>query len=169
MNAKKNACPMQNENAEILLAYCARSLDPEQTAQMDKHLAVCAECREWAAAQQAVWSAMDAWVPEPISEGFDAALFARIAETEQPTAWQRWTEPVRQFLSGGGFGWRPVLSAGAVALTLVVALSIENPFRKERGGQAVKLEAQEIELAERALEDLEMLRQLEPPEEETSL
>jgi hypothetical protein len=161
MSAKNNSCPMQNENAEILLSYCARSLEPGQAAQIDNHLAACAECREWASAQQAVWSAMDSWEAEPISEGFDAALFARIAEVEQPTAWQRWTEGVRRFL-GGGFGWRPVLSAGALALALFIVVSIENPFRSE-------LEAQEIELAERALEDLEMLRQLEPPEEETSL
>lgn len=168
MNAKNNQCPMQNGNAEILLSYCARSLEAEQVAQIEQHLTACAECRAWAAEQQTVWAAMDAWEAEPVSADFDAALFARIASTEQPSVWQRWSEPVRQFLQGG-LGWRPVLSAGALALTLVVALSIENPFRTEPVGQTVKLEAQEIEQAERALEDLEMLRQLEPPEEETSL
>jgi anti-sigma factor RsiW len=168
MNAKHNSCPMQNGNAEILLSYCSRALAAEQMEQMEQHLTGCAECRAWATDQQTVWAAMDAWKAEPISSDFDAALFARIAAAEPPSAWERWTEPVRQFLRGG-FGWRPVLSAGAVALTLVVALSVENPFRTEPVGQTVKLEAQEIEQAERALEDLEMLRQLEPPEEETSL
>lgn len=168
MNAKNNQCPMQNGNAEILLSYCARSLEPEQVAEIEQHLQACAECRAWAAEQQTVWTAMDAWEAEPVSPEFDAALFARIAASERPSAWERWTEPVRQFLAGG-WGWRPVWPAAAIALTLVIALSIENPFRTEPAAQTVKLEAQEIEQAELALEDLEMLRQLEPPEEETSL
>lgn len=168
MNAKNSQCPMQNGNAEILLSYCARSLEPEQAAQIEQHLTACAECRAWAAEQQTVWAAMDAWEAEPISADFDAALFARIASAEPSSTWERWTAPVRQFFQGG-MSWRPVWPTVAVALTLVIALSIENPFRTEPAGQTVKLEAQEIEQAERALEDLEMLRQLEPPEEETSL
>ncbi len=168
MNPKNVNCPMQSGNAEILLSYCARSLEPEQVAQIELHLSACAECRAWATEQKTVWAAMDAWEAEPVSADFDAALFARIAAAEKPSAWERWSAPWREILRGG-MGWRPVLSAGVVALTLVIALSIENPFRREPVGQTVKLEAQEIEQAERALEDLEMLRQLEPPEEETSL
>lgn len=168
MNAKNNQCPMQNENAEILLSYCARSLEPAQAARLEQHLTVCAECRAWAEEQQAVWAAMDAWEAEPFSADFDAVLFAKLAEAEAPSAGQRGMAAVRQFLQGG-LGWRPMVSAGAVALTLVVGLLLTDPFRPEPVGQTVKLEAQEIEQAERALEDLEMLRQLEPPEEETSL
>ena len=54
-------------------------------------------------------------------------------------------------------------------MLLVVGLAVENPFRREQAEAMVKLEAREIEQAERALEDLEMLRQLEPLEEETRL
>src|SRR5216683_1336577 len=77
-------CPLENGNgAELVLAYCARTLAQDECAAFERHMLSCAACRELAAAQHAVWSALDAWTPEPISSNFDEKLYQRIAEEEQ--------------------------------------------------------------------------------------
>jgi anti-sigma-K factor RskA len=167
-NRKDNACPMQKGDTELLLSYCAGSLEAGQVAELERHVGVCPECRNWVEQQQTVWQALEAWEEEPISADFEASLFARIAREEKRSVWQRWREGWRR-LRPGGLDWRVAAPAGAVALLLVVGLAVRNPFRWEQAETMVKLEAREIEQAERALEDLEMLRQLEPPEEETRL
>lgn len=167
-NTKDNACPMQQGDTELLLSYCAGSLAAGRVAEVERHVGVCPECRSWVEQQQIVWQALEAWEVEPVSADFDAALFARIAREEKRSGWQRWREAWRWLLPVG-LDWRVAAPAGAVALLLVVGLAVRNPFRWEPGETRVKLEAREIEQAERALEDMEMLRQLEAPEEETRL
>ncbi len=167
-NTKDNACPMQKNEGELLLSYCAGSLAAERVAEVERHVGVCPECRSWVEELQTVWQALEGWEVEPVSADFEAALFARIAREEKAAGWQRWREAWRRLLPGG-LDWRVAAPAGAIALLLVVGLAVENPFRREQAEAMVKLEAREIEQAERALEDLEMLRQLEPLEEETRL
>jgi|GEM_PF-505636 hypothetical protein len=164
MNPKTMSCPLQSGNADVLLSYCAHMLDAERTELMEQHVAVCAECFALAEQQKRVWSALDDWAPEPISEGFDATLFARIAAEERGSAWERWMAPVRRWLSGD-IGWEPVLSMGVACFTLVVGIYLQNPGRPDLTLPTVKIEAQELEQADRALEDMEMLRQLEPTAE----
>ena len=56
-------CPLENGNgAELVLAYCARTLAQDECAAFERHMLSCAGCRELAAAQQAVWSALDTWI-----------------------------------------------------------------------------------------------------------
>lgn len=165
MNPNTMSCPLQSGNADVLLSYCARMLDEERTELIEQHLAVCAECFAWSEEQRSVWAALDGWEAVPISAGFDDALFARIAAAERPSAWDRWTAPVRQWLSGD-IGWKPALTMGVACLTLVVGIYLQNPARPDVPRSIVKIEAQELEQAERALEDMEMLRQLEPTADE---
>lgn len=164
MNPDTMSCPLRSGNADVLLSYCAHMLDEERTELLERHVAVCAECFALVEQQKSVWTALDNWEPEPISAGFDAALFARIAAEERPSAWERWTAPVRQWLSGD-IGWKPALSMGVACLTLVVGIYLQNPARPDVPAPTMKIEAQELEQAERALEDMEMLRQLEPSAE----
>ena len=100
-----------------------------------------------------VWKALDEWDAIPVSRDFDARLYERI-EKEQSTVWGRikhWLQP-----AGGGFGWRP---AAAMAAMFVVLLG-GSVFRVQNmpdAGTPVVMEAQEIEQAEKALEDVEMV------------
>jgi anti-sigma factor RsiW len=41
----------------------ARTLDAEAKSEFQRHLETCSKCREAVAAQEAVWSALDAWHP----------------------------------------------------------------------------------------------------------
>jgi len=140
-------------------------LDEERTELLEQHVAVCKACFALAEQQKMVWAALDGWEATPVSAGFDDALFARIAAEERPSAWERWTAPARQWLSGD-IGWKPTLTMSVACLTLVVGIYLQNPARPDMATPTVKIEAQELEQAERALEDIEMLRQLEPTAEE---
>ena len=72
-------CPIETrENAEVLLAYCSRSLDAERTAILDDHIRICPGCREFVEGQRALWKALDAWEATPVSADFDRRLYQRI-------------------------------------------------------------------------------------------
>src|SRR5260370_16581007 len=92
--------PLENGNgAELVLAYCARTLAQDECAAFERHMLSCAGCRELAAAQQAVWSALDTWTPEPIFSNFDEKLYQRIALEDQ--------SPCRLPLFQANWSWLP--------------------------------------------------------------
>ena len=168
-STKGSACPVERGEEEILLRYCAGTLAAEGAAQLEGHITSCSRCRMWVQEQQMVWRTLESWELEPVTADFDAALLARIArEKEARPGWRGWWERAVGAWSGG-LEWRVAVPAAALALLLAAGLAVTNPFRGEPVETAVRLEAREIEQAERALEDLEMLRQLEPPEEDKKL
>lgn len=157
----KMTCPLQSDNADVLLDYCARALDAERTAMLEAHMAQCAGCREMAKTQAEVWAAMDLYEAEEVSSDFDRRLYARIeAEAERVTAWERFWAPVREYLRGQP-AWKPVVSVAAASavLALVFLVRADGPAAEPAQG----LNVAEVEQAERALEDIEMLRQLDAP------
>lgn len=152
-------CPMQTrENVDLLLAYCARRLDPDTAAMLERHMDVCPECRAFGQAQQAVWNALDAWEAMPVAADFDRRLYHRIDAQEQSGWWNRLTS-----------GWRPVLRPvaplAAACAMVVAAVWLQTPAPVEPPAQA-QGEVVEIEQVERALEDLEMLRVFASPPRE---
>ncbi|MGA2183953.1 MAG: zf-HC2 domain-containing protein [Bryobacteraceae bacterium] len=155
-------CPIEVGNgAEILVALAAGRLTPEEQKVFELHLAECAECRRLADAQRSVWSVLDAWKSPAVSEDFDSSLFARIAAEEQRPWWRRrW-----------GFSWRPMLPVGAACLALVGVFLLHNPWpqtvvpaapttviRTQEDAQKV-----DVDQVERALDDMDMLKQLDTP------
>ena len=150
-------CPVQNGNPDILLDYCARRLPAEAAAILSQHMAVCPDCRRVAEAQEAVWSALDCWQPESISADFDDRLYARISAEERRTFWRR--------IFGDRFSWKPTLplAAGCAAMALAVIVSIPGSAPVPTPVQEVRVEAIEPEQLERAVEDMEMLRQFSTP------
>ena len=157
-------CPIQHdENAELLLAYCDRKLSPDAMEEMERHVVLCADCREFAAAQQLVWEALDTLEALPVSPDFNRRLYQRIdREAAAPwhvRAWRRAADPV------GIMNWKPAMGVAAACLTLVAGFLLEmppapsDPLKASRGGEAVEIS---IEQVERAVEDLEMLRQIAP-------
>jgi anti-sigma factor RsiW len=156
-------CPTQDGIAELLLDYTARKLNPETTAIFERHMQQCAECARFASAQQQLWKALDSWEAAPLSDDFDDRLYARIDADAQRPWWHRVMWWQRAMVDG--FGWKPAAAAAMATLALGAFLLV--PQRTETPAQApsrveagVHSDAIEPEQVERALEDLEMLRQL---------
>ena len=144
-------CPLENGNAsELVLAYGARTLDADQDAAFERHMLSCAGCRELAAAQQAVWSALDAWTPEPISSNFDEKLYQRILLEEQSPWWQR--------LFRADWSLRPAMPVAAACGVLIVAFLVRSP--EPTPAPPSSQPKLRIEQVERALDDIDMLKQL---------
>jgi anti-sigma factor RsiW len=140
-------------NAEILLSYCARTLDSDTQVILERHMATCPACRQFAAEQQAIWEALASWQPEPVSTNFDERLYARI-ESEAGAPWWR-----RLIPSGMHLSWRPTLSIAAACVTLVAVFLFRAPDRPAGYPPAVRTEMVDVEQAERTAEDLDMLQQ----------
>ncbi len=55
-------CPLGlDESGELVIGYTARTLEPCAQIAFERHLQSCRACAESAAAQQAVWDALDEW------------------------------------------------------------------------------------------------------------
>jgi anti-sigma factor RsiW len=145
-------CPLNGgDEAEVIISYVARTLDAEADSEFQRHLGTCAKCRKAVAAQEAVWSALDAWHPIPVSPDFDRKLFRRIAEEEHGRWWQGLRLP--------HWWWRPAIPMAAACALLAGAFLLLHPAPKI----AEEAEAQpklEIEQVEHALDDMELLKQL---------
>ncbi len=149
-------CPVSTGNPELLLDYAARRLSPETADLLARHMRVCPECTRFAEAQDKIWNALDAWEAAPVSADFDARLYARIDADSRRSFWSR--------LVGERFAWKPAVSfAGVVATAVLVTVLVVPPRQAEQpavtapDATRADLDAEQVE---RALEDLEMLRQL---------
>lgn len=150
-------CPLlAQENAELLLAYCARKLDSESQIILERHMEHCDACREFGEAQKLVWRALDAWEASPVSMDFDRRLYRRI-EGEQQRGWLgRLFSPVTPASLPPIF--RPALPLAAACVTLVAMFLIHAPTQGDLS-QQVRTEKVDVEKVESALEDLDMLQQ----------
>ena len=140
-------CPIEDNGGELIVAYCARTLAPGQQIELEQHLASCTRCREMAEAQQAVWSALDAWTPTVVSPNFDLRLFQRIETEERRAWWRRWLPE--------NWSWRPAVPVAAACAALIATFLLKSPaLRQEPQPQL------QIEQVEHALDDMDMLKQL---------
>jgi len=154
-------CPTQDDNAELVLDYAARKLSPEAAAIFERHMLQCAECARFATSQRQLWKALDSWEAASLSDDFDQRLYARIDADAQRPLWQ-W---LWQRLFSDVWGWKPAAAAAMVTLALGAFLFVpqrtetptQTPSRMEAGTHSDTIEPEQVE---RALEDLEMLRQL---------
>ena len=144
-------CPIETqENAGLLVDYCARRLNPETTAIVERHMESCLRCQAFRDSQNAVWQALDAWEALPVSVDFDRRLYQRIDSEAHQGWWSRLMGSVRPVLL------RPALPLAAAACLIVVGgFILENPNRASKDAGATA----EVDQVERTLQDLEMLRQ----------
>ncbi len=148
-------CPVQEKgNAELLLRYCDRTLDPETQSVLERHMQCCADCSKVAEQQQALWKALDCWEPEPISADFDRRLYSRIEQESRSPWWQRIFRP-------GATSWRPALSVATACVTILAVVLIRTPQAAEQNVHSHRVETIDAEQVDRALEDMEMLRQFQ--------
>ena len=148
-------CPLGNNNSEILLDYCSRRLSLEATLLVETHIENCHECKSMTASQKAVWEALDQWEAEPVSADFDRRLYKRI-EQRGDGFWAR----LAGFASGVHL--RPAFTLGAACATVVFALLLRGPMinMSEQSDPVNRIEASDIEQAERVLDDMDMLNKL---------
>jgi anti-sigma factor RsiW len=138
-------CPNKDkQSAEILLQYCAGTLDPDRTLEFEKHAAECTGCGRQVASQRALWRTLDQWTPAEISPDFDARLYARIAREEAAPLWKRWFT----------WGWKPALATAVAGTAIVIGLLMHQPL------PAPRTDTVDIDQVEHALEDLDMLTPL---------
>ena len=144
-------CPIETrESAELLLEYCARKLDPESTAILQRHIEICPACREFADGQRALWDALDAWESTPVSADFDRRMYSRI---EKEVSW--WDLLVRPF---SPLLVRRGLPVAAACLVVMAGVLLERPSAVPRqDAESAQVETVQPEQVEHALDAMEML------------
>jgi negative regulator of sigma E activity len=85
-----------------------------------------------------------------VSSNFDARLYQRIAEEQHSPWWQR--------LFRADWSWRPAMPVAAACAVLVVAFLVKNSGSSVTPQQQAQPQLQ-IEQVERALDDMDMLKQ----------
>ncbi len=116
------------QGAEILMDYCAGTLDPGKAAQMETHTRQCPDCRALVEAQNAVWESLDAWTPVEVSRDFDSRLYARIASEQSGPSWLRWWRRLSQPATPYAW-WKPMVSmavAGAIVSMALIVHPVEH-------------------------------------------
>lgn len=159
-------CPIKShENADLLLAYCARKLDPETTSLLERHMELCTECRAFRDGQRAVWNALDEWEAMPVSADFDRRLYRRVREQNEASWVGRFFEPLRPVFL------RPVLPLAAACAVVFAGFLLEYPGAQpvnpgmtsgRPGVQSAVVDVQPVEV-EKTLDDLEMLHEFNAP------
>jgi hypothetical protein len=149
-------CPTKrNEDAEILLDYCAQTLSPLQTAEFEIHLKQCADCSRLVEAQKEVWGALEAWTPAPVSSNFDARLYARIAAEQTAPAWQLWLRRIFQPPVPYAW-WKSAVPLTAACAVLAAGLYVRTPDATD-AAKSLRADKVDIEQVEQTLEDFDIL------------
>ena len=147
-------CPSENQgNTESLLNYCSGRLDAAGAANVERHIAECAKCREFVRQQRAVWAALDSWDAAPVSLDFDRRLYRRI-EAQETAQW--WRQVLQPF---GKLSFRPAMSLAAAGVAMVAFLLVSEPSKID--APQARFEPVEVDQVEGTLEDIEMLQQLD--------
>jgi len=128
---------------DLLLDYASGRLAPAAAAVLERHFEHCERCRTWANSQKAVWAAMEWWEAAPASAGFDRKLYQSI---EQEGREGRWLWPALRF--------RPALSLALASALVFFAILVQFPR------PATQVEVVDADRLERALDDVDMLREL---------
>ena len=156
-------CPLETrETAQLLLDYCTRKLEPESVATLERHIAICGACREFAGSQRAVWEALDAWEAAPVSADFDRRLYGRIEG--QVCWWDLLRRPFRPPFSPSfsmATLWRNLPAAAAAGLLLVAGVVLEHPAVAPAPAPSdmAQVDSVQPEQVERTLDAMEMLNE----------
>jgi len=126
-----------DQGAELLTGYLAKTLDTAGMAEVDRHIQECADCRGLVS----VWEKLDEFAAPEVTADFDARLYARMAADDARQPW--W----RRLL------WRPavpLVAAGAlVGLGLLMVPRTPNV--------ATQPNQMDIEQVAQAVDDLDLL------------
>ena len=135
-----------------MLALSAGKAQGPEAVRLREHLETCSACREFVAAQDAVWRALDVWEPPAITADFDQQLYRRIEQ--QVSWWERAVSAIRPVLVRQGL---PI--AAAACLVIVAGLVSRRPadIASPAKTQAAQVENLQPEQVEHVLDDMQML------------
>ncbi len=134
------------------------SPNTDEHRELMKFLAASPECRKLYQDQRAAWQALDLWEPVEPSMGFDRRVRERVEEPASRRPWfDGWFTPLR-----------PSFAAGLAGLLLVAGTVLHQPPLTDPVPKVASLSGEDeayLEEFNRALDDIEMLSQLEidPP------
>src|ERR1022692_2486991 len=151
-------CPLQTrDNAQLLLDYCTRKLEPESVAILERHIALCSACQEFASRQRAVWEALDAWEAAPVSRDFDSRLYRRIEA--QVSWWDILRRPFRPL--SHAMLWRGVPATAMACLLLMAGVILQRSAIPPTPAPNDMAQADSVqpEQVERTLDAMEMLNE----------
>jgi anti-sigma factor RsiW len=147
-------CPLgAGGSAELLLDYAAGKLKAGARAEVERHIAACPACSEFAGAQTSVWQALQDWEPSEVSMDFDRRLYARI---EQDVSWwTRWMRPLNPLFR------HSVPIAAAAGVIIMAGLLLYRPVAipPTPAAQSAQVESLQADQLQSALDDMEMLHQ----------
>ena len=147
-------CPLKTEdNADLLVDYTAGRLDSEKTARLYRHMQDCADCAALQLEQTAVWDALDAWEPAPVSVDFNRRLWQRIDVMESAPWYKRLAESWRMA------DWKPAFTLAAATVIVAAGFVLDHPGNRAPAGPGVT--ASEAEQVEQTLDDLQLLHQFD--------
>jgi hypothetical protein len=148
-------CPLETrEDAQLLLDYCTRELAPESVAILERHIAICGACQEFARSQRAVWQALDAWEAAPVSADFDSRLYRRL---EAQVSWRDLLlRPFRHVAL-----WWSLPAAATACLLLMAGVLLEHPAISPAPApnDMAQVDSVQPEQVEHALDAMEVLNE----------
>jgi len=148
-------CPSEDrQHAELLLEHAARKLDAERAAVLEQHMATCPACREYAAAQFAVWEALDNWGAPEVSADFDRRLYQRI---EQEVSW--WDLMLRPFRALFAARFVPVAAAACLLIAAGVYLQQPDGTPSNAASHSAQVETLPPDQAATALQEMQIMQE----------
>ena len=148
-------CPLETrDSAQVLLDYCTRKLEPESVAILERHIAQCDACREFADRQRAVWEALDEWEAAPVSADFNSRLYRRL---EARVSW--WHALRRPFFPATLRRYVPAAAMAGLLLAAGILLqrSAVSPAPVPR--DVAQVDSVQPEQVERTLDAMEVLNE----------
>ncbi len=142
-----------------MLDYSARRLDAARAANLERHVENCAAVRGVPGTEQtAVWDALDAWEPTPVSMDFNRRLWQRIDAIGKASWFSSLADALRMA------NWKPVFPLAAAVLVIAGGFLLDHPGDKTVApGVAVQgVSTIEADQLEQTLDDIQLLRQLDP-------
>jgi len=103
---------------------------------------------------------LDEWTPAEVSPGFDARLYARIAQETAASPWMKLWRSIAAPAVPFAF-WKPALIAAVACAVLAVGFLIRVPSVRVPEGRdsspQIRIESVDADQMEKTLEDLDML------------
>jgi anti-sigma factor RsiW len=143
---------------DVLLDYTAGRLDAARSAKVEKHVRRCESCATFRMGQAEVWAALDGWDAPPVSSSFDRRVWQKIGEAAA-APWHRRLADALRFPA-----WKPAVPLAATMLVIAAGFVFDHRAPRAtqpRGAEVQGVSITEVDQVEKALDDIQLLRQFD--------